>query len=444
MGNGIKISSEIKCKKLNPDNSKKSIENLIEGLDFYSYEIKTISDDEILLNSISYFKLCEKNQIDFIENYYSKISGLINFNRDKNMNYDKIIFPKDFLPFDKNIKIAYENNFEKEEFKVTSSGKIFNLLFDYYISKPNNPYGIFLDCPDEIYTFNDFINNYLSLSQNFEIGNPMKNLNINNNFQLKNFEKEKIMSCDICIMRNMENFPFSNCEINENNKIEEILINVLNTLNLRNKFGTYFSLDNENQRTQAEKLIRENNLLIYDKDINIKNRGIIQFDYDKVFAIINDFDHIKFYLHIIKPGEKFNEYLFNILKTVNEFSKQIKFLKDSNYGIITSSPKFLGTGLLIEIKIKIKLEESELEKVCKEANESLLSSPSNKDTIYEFSYEILNDEKEGLFDLKEKIVLIKNQVTLGKSENELLGDILYFISQIFLADRRTEMKNNNK
>ena len=42
-----------------------------------------------------------------------------------------------------------------------------------------------------------------------------------------------------------------------------------------------------------------------------------------------------------------------------------------------------------------------------------------------------------------KIVLIKNQVTLGKNENEILGDILYFISQIFFADRRAEMKINN-
>lgn len=33
------------------------------------------------------------------------------------MNYDKIIFPKEFLPFDKNIKIAYENNFEKKNLK---------------------------------------------------------------------------------------------------------------------------------------------------------------------------------------------------------------------------------------------------------------------------------------------------------------------------------------
>ena len=95
------------------------------------------------------------------------------------------------------------------------------------------------------------------------------------------------------------------------------------------------------------------------------------------------------------------------------------------------------------MKIKIKLEENELEKVCKDANESLLSSPSNKDTIYEFSYEILKNENEDLFDIKEKIVLIKNQVTLGKNENEILGDILYFISQIFFADRRAEMKINN-
>ena len=441
LGNSIKLNIEITCKKLNPENSNKTIEDLIEGLDFYSYDINSISNDEIILNATSYFKLCDKNQISFIEDFYSKISGLINFNRDNKMNYDKIIFPVEFNPLDENIKKAYEKNFEKEEFKITSSGKIFNSIFDYYLKNPNNEYGIFLDCPSEIYTFNDFINNYLLLSQSFEIENQIKNQNINNNFQLKNFEKEKIISVDICLMRNIENYPFSNCEINENNKVEELIINVLNTLNLRSKFGTYFSLDNENQRTQAEKIIRENNLKIYDKNLNINNRGIIQFNFDKVYAIINDIDHIKFFLHSIKPGEKFNEDLFNVLKTVNEFSKQIKFLKDSNYGFITSSPKFLGSGFYIEMKIKVKLEENQLEKICKIANESLLNMSSNKDSKYEFCYQILYDEMDNLFDLKEKIVLIKNQITLGKSENEVLGDILYFISQIFLADTKSEIIN---
>ena len=93
------------------------------------------------------------------------------------MTLHKIIFSNEFIPFDENIKKAYENNFEKEECKVTSSGKIFNSLFDYYLENPKNEYGIFLDCPSEIYTFNDFINNYLLLCQNFEIRNQIKNYN---------------------------------------------------------------------------------------------------------------------------------------------------------------------------------------------------------------------------------------------------------------------------
>ena len=93
------------------------------------------------------------------------------------------------------------------------------------------------------------------------------------------------------------------------------------------------------------------------------------------------------------------------------------------------------------MKIKVKLEENQLEKICKIANESLLNMSSNKDSKYEFCYQILYDEMDNLFDLKEKIVLIKNQITLGKSENEVLGDILYFISQIFLADTKSKIKN---
>ena len=439
IGVGMELSSIIICEKLNVEKSKKSIDDVVKNLNFDSYQIDYVDDNNVKIFINSYFKLSEKYQKDFIESFYSKISGLINFNREKNINYDKIIFNRDFNPTEKNILITYDKKFEKEEYNISSSGKILNEYFNYFIQNPKNKYGIFFDCPSDIKTFNNFVNEYLFLSQNYIINETISNMNINSNFQLTDIEKKKIESINICLIRNLEHFPFSICELNSNDKIEKIIINVLNTLNLRNHFGNYFSLDNENQVAQAKKIISENNLKLYDDNLYIKNRGVIQFDSDNIFALINDIDHIKFFLSAYNnPGEKLNENLFNILKTVNEFSKQIKFLIDENYGIITSSPKFLGTGLIVEIEIKVKMLNEILDKVCKEANESLFGNSYNtKNKVNEFSYQIISDDVDG------KIVKVWNNITIGKSENEILGDILYFISQIFMVDKKLNKKQEN-
>ena len=39
----------------------------------------------------------------------------------------------------------------------------------------------------------------------------------------------------------------------------------------------------------------------------------------------------KFYLNANNPSDKFNEYLFNLLKVLNEFSKHIKFNTDNRF-----------------------------------------------------------------------------------------------------------------
>jgi protein-arginine kinase len=80
-----------------------------------------------------------------------------------------------------------------------------------------------------------------------------------------------------------------------------------------------------------------------------------------------------------------------------------------------------------------------LDKVCKEANESLFGNNYNiKNKVNEFSYRIISDNVEG------KIVKVWNNITIGKSENEILGDILYFISQIFMVDKNLNQKQDNE
>ena len=78
-----------------------------------------------------------------------------------------------------------------------------------------------------------------------------------------------------------------------------------------------------------------------------------------------------------------------------------------------------------------------LDKICKEANESLLNNNNNKNFVNEFSYKIIKDDVDG------KIVKVWNNFTIGKSENEILGDILYFISQIFMVDKNINKKEDN-
>ena len=94
-----------------------------------------------------------------------------------------------------------------------------NDIISYYITSPENHYGIFLEDYSELKSFYSFIKNYLSLTQGY--GN--KDLFTNeatNTTQLTLVEKNQIENVHICLIRNIDSFPFANSYINSNKEVE--------------------------------------------------------------------------------------------------------------------------------------------------------------------------------------------------------------------------------
>ena len=183
-------------------------------------------------------------------------------------------------------------------------------------------------------------------------------------------------------------------------------------------YANYFSLSDPLSKTQADELISRNKLTLYHNekmekvglDPNYPNfRGVIQFDKENIYAIVNDVDHIKFYYsnYEIKEDCNLNKELVNLIKVVNELCKYISFEYDKKFGFFTSNPKYVGTGMRIRIQLK-------LEKLIKEDLDLWVEG---KGYIWK--------------DLGDGVIEIENKITIGMSETEMLCNLLFYIRDIF-------------
>ena len=103
-----------------------------------------------------------------------------------------------------------------------------------------------------------------------------------------------------------------------------------------------------------------------------------------------------------------------LLKEMNEIAKHIKLSYDNKLGFITSSPFFLGTGILLKMKLcfnKLTMEDI-------------------KDTLDAKEFEVIEEKKEG-----DKLeVTIANKITIGESETELFTNLLVIIKDLLEDD----------
>ena len=304
---------------------------------------------------------------------------------------------------------------------LSSNGETINCPVSFYNSLNNPNESIFLNDRFEYYSFYPFIAKYIKESQEFnikELNHINKPENPREVSQLSPQEIERIKGINICLFRNIKSYPFSISKKNQNEKIEILIKNTINSLNSKGHYANYFSLSDPLSKTQADELISRNKLTLYHNekmekvglDPNYPNfRGVIQFDKENIYAIVNDVDHIKFYYsnYEIKEDCNLNKELVNLIKVVNELCKYISFEYDKKFGFFTSNPKYVGTGMRIRIQLK-------LEKLIKEDLDLWVEG---KGYIWK--------------DLGDGVIEIENKITIGMSETEMLCNLLFYIRDIF-------------
>jgi len=123
---------------------------------------------------------------------------------------------------------------------------------------------------------------------------------------------------------------------------------------------------------------------------------------------------------------KISHNIVSFFSLFNKFKEVLSedFVHDEKYGYINSSPKYLGSGLKINMELKLhnylKNEQYIMNKI----------STSNK-----FSFEIL-DNLEGR-------ILLKNVITLGRYENEIIND-LFKMANLLVEKDKDDDKEHEK
>ena len=224
-------------------------------------------------------------------------------------------------------------------------------------------------------------------------------------------------------MRNIENFFFPTHHESSDDKIEELILTFIDSLStINSNFGNYYSLTEKNQKDLTNKIIEENQLVLFHKD-DMKNfnldigfpfhRGVIKFKKEHIFVIINDVDHLKFFLNDKPLLHNIQNELNEYFEIIDIFSNKFNFCKSDRIGYITSSPRFVGNGLLIKVTFPLDYINKEDLDICFE----------NTEFIYKIVKEGENKEKN--------IVEIINKITIGISERKIVFKLLSYLKKVF-------------
>ena len=423
IGHGFGIYSEIILKNIDKVPIEgATVDQLLYGLKFDNIEIIN-EGSNINLITRDFCKLDYRINL-FVILYLNKIAGLaklFNNNKDqKRISFQKMIFPERRESVFKNIKKAYEETFDKIKFNISSSGTNINDVIKPVCDGniPEN-LGLLFKDTSEYLAFFPFVWKYIYLSQDFDC-NVMEHIHVKdespNIVSIEGKDLDKIKSLYIFLFRNIDGYPFSSSNNNENEKTEEIIKNALELYNSKRKKCEYLSLvDN---KEEAEKIAFENKLIFHDDSLcksNLdsdypQNRGIVKFiDKKHIFCCVNDISHFKFCLCLKEPKEKLNQFLVRLIKINNEFFKYLKFNYNVRIGFLTASPIYLGTGMRIELEMKL-----------------------NKLTLIDVQKILENTEF--VAQDKNNVILIINKITIGKSETELMGKMLMLIKTICEMD----------
>lgn len=245
-----------------------------------------------------------------------------------------------------------------------------------------------------------------------------------------------VISSRIRLARNIKKYPFSSKLLSNQaaDLINEVKDSVINS---RTAFGNTFDFINIKDKSDAEKYsLLENHSVSYEL-INKKTPAAVLIKDDETVSImINEEDHLR--IQTVLPGYNI-EKAWDLADKIDDLIEEsVEYAFDENYGYLTSCITNVGTGMRASFMIHIPLIEMS-------GQIKSLSQAINK-----FGMTLRGIYGEGSESLG-SIYQISNQVTLGKSEKEIIEALKNVTNQIIeqentlksevIKDRKIELED---
>ncbi|MFL5242609.1 MAG: protein arginine kinase [Gemmataceae bacterium] len=232
-------------------------------------------------------------------------------------------------------------------------------------------------------------------------------------------ESDIVISGRIRLARNMAAFPFTNrANPYQKTEIEALLRDRIGKLELDPRLE-YINL--VNLSTIDRQFLVERQLISRELASADGPRGVALMDKETVSLMVNEEDHLR--LQVMRSGFALDEAWQDIDRVDDLLEQRVSYAFHEDFGYLTACPTNVGTGMRASVMLHLPalVWTKQIEKVFR-------------------ALQKINLAVRGLYGEGSRpagdFYQISNQVTLGKSETTILGEIRDVIPQIITYERQ--------
>jgi protein arginine kinase len=228
-----------------------------------------------------------------------------------------------------------------------------------------------------------------------------------------------VLSSRIRLARNLQDVPFPKAAPEE--KLEAIVKDFTKEFSNRNldRIGNLEILSMENME-QIQKRVLVEKHLISPNLTESKKGAVILSENEDISIMVNEEDHLR--IQCLFPGLQLIEAL-HVANTLDDWiEKKVDYAFDEKYGYLTSCPTNVGTGLRASVMMHLPalVITQQISRIVPAINQLGLVVRG----IYGEG-----SEAQG------NILQISNQITLGKTEQDIVEDLISVVSQVIERER---------
>lgn len=232
-------------------------------------------------------------------------------------------------------------------------------------------------------------------------------------------ESDIVISSRIRLARNLAAFPFTNrATAHQKGEIEAILRERINKLETEPRLA-YLNIPTLS--TLDRQFLVERQLISRELAAAEGPRGVALAPAETVSVMVNEEDHLR--LQVMRSGFALSEAWQDIDKVDDMLEQRVSYAFSDEFGYLTACPTNVGTGMRASVMLHLPalVLTKQIEKVFR-------------------ALQKINLAVRGLYGEGSRasgdFYQISNQVTLGKSENQILSEIREVIPQIIQYERQ--------
>lgn len=240
-------------------------------------------------------------------------------------------------------------------------------------------------------------------------------------------ENETILSSRVRLARNLKSVPFpSLLQGPDSKKIIDTI-----TGSISNSSADFLYYDMKEQSLLKRQMLVEKHLISPDLLKKEDNSGVMINSDETLSIMINEEDHIR--IQVILPGLQLNNAWDLASKLDDLIEESVDYAFDETYGYLTSCPTNVGTGIRASVMVHLPALN--------------LTGNINRilQAVVQVGLTIRGLYGEGT-DIIGNIFQISNQITLGRSEEEIIDNLIAVTTHIIEKEKeaRNILKNSGK